>query len=120
MNKVQALNSFWSSFGLKAYDETSVPDNAVLPYITYESSTDEFNHKVALTASLWYRSSSWESIELKQFAIANYISRGGVIVPYDGGSIWIAKGNPWSNRMSDANDDTIRRIVLNVEVEFLD
>ena len=120
MNKVQALNTFWSSFGLKAYDETSVPDDAVLPYITYESSMDDFDHKIALTASLWYRSFSWESIELKQLDIANSIGKGGVIVPYDNGSVWIAKGNPWAQRMSDTSDDAIRRIVLNVEVEFLD
>ena len=29
MDKEQSLQQFWSSFGLPAYDETSVPDNAV-------------------------------------------------------------------------------------------
>lgn len=120
MNKVQALNSFWSGFGLKAYDETHVPDGAVLPYITYETATNELNRKVALSASLWYRSESWEEIELKQLHIANYIGKGGVLVRYNNASVWIAKGDPWSQRMSDSSDEMIRRIVLNVEVEFLD
>ena len=120
MNKIQALYTFWAGFGLPAYDENSVPDDAVLPYITYETSSDEFNHKLAQTASLWYRSTSWEAVELKQLEIADYIGKGGVLQSYDGAAVWIARGNPWSQRMSDSSDDSIRRIVLNVEVEFLD
>ena len=38
MNKIQALDSFWNSFGLRAYDSMSVPDDAELPRITYSSS----------------------------------------------------------------------------------
>lgn len=120
MNKVQALNSFWSSFSLKAYDETSVPDDATLPYITYETSIGELNRKVALTASLWYRSFSWEDIELKEIEIADFIGKGGLLIPYEDSSFWIVKGSPWAQRMAESSDDTIRRIVLNVEVEFLD
>lgn len=120
MNKIQALNSYWASFGLRAFDETHVPDDAVLPYITYETSNDDFGHKVALTASLWYRTYSWEEPELKQFEIAETLKRGGKIIPYDGGAIWITMGNPWAQRMSDSSNDVVRRIVLNVEVEYLD
>ena len=35
MNKEQAIHFFWSQFGLPAYDENSVPDDAQMPYITY-------------------------------------------------------------------------------------
>jgi hypothetical protein len=35
MNKSQALQSFWESFGIPAYNEYTVPDNAEMPYITY-------------------------------------------------------------------------------------
>ena len=31
-----ALYTFFSSFGIPAYVEYNVPDNAALPYITYE------------------------------------------------------------------------------------
>ena len=43
MTAEQTLHSFWSSFGLTAYDENSVPDDAVLPYITYSVSYDSFD-----------------------------------------------------------------------------
>lgn len=130
MNKVQALTSFWNSFGLKAYDETSVPDKseqqggvstgAVLPYITFEVGTSDFDHDVALTGSLWYRDTSWAAITAKEMEIASHIGRGGLIKTYDGGAFWIRRGTPWAQRMGDSTDDSIRRIVMNIEIEFID
>ena len=124
MNQLQAYQSFWASFGLTAYDENTVPDDAMSvnngKYITYEMSDSEFDYPVALTASIWYKSYSWAEISQKELAIARDISRGGKLVPCDGGAIWIKKGSPWAQRMADSSSDSIRRIILNVEVEFLD
>lgn len=120
MNKEQTLDSFWKSFGLKAYDENSVPDDAVLPYITYEVTTDTFGNVLAQTASLWYRSSSWSEITEKAQQIEDFITRGGRTIAYDNGAMWIQKATPWSQRMDDPSDEMIRRIVLNITIEFLD
>ena len=120
MNKVQTLDKFWNSFGLKAYDESSVPDKTPFPYITYEVSTDSFGNTLAQTASLWYRSSSWSAITEKAKDIEEFITRGGRMVAYDGGSMWIQKASPWAQRMNDPSDEMIRRIVLNITIEFLD
>ena len=120
MNKIQTLHSFWSGFGLKAYDEGSVPDESTLPYITYEVASNEFGYPLMLTASLWYRSSSWAEITEKEQEIAEYITRGGRMLKYDKGAMWLQKASPWAQRMSEPQDDMIRRIVLNVTVEFLD
>ena len=120
MNKVQTLHSFWSGFGLPAYDENSVPDSAKLPYITYEVSTDEFGYTLAQTASLWYRDSSWAGITEKEQEISDFITRGGRTIAYDDGAMWIQKANPWSQRLEEPSDDMVRRIILNITVEFLD
>lgn len=120
MDKLQAYHSFWSSFGWKAYDETSVPDTATLPYITYEASTDYFNNELALTGSLWARSTSWVEITAKEKEIAERIGRGGAIILYDSGGFWIKRGNPWAQRMSDSSDDMIRRMVLNISLEYIE
>lgn len=120
MNKAQALDRFWKGFGLKAYDENSVPDKTPFPYITYEATTDEFGNTLAQTASLWYRSSSWSEITEKEQEISDFITRGGRMIAYDRGAMWISKGSPWAQRMNDASDEMVRRIVLNVTVEFLD
>ena len=120
MDKLQAYHSFWSGFGLKAYDETSVPDDAVMPYITYEVAQDSFNYSLALTASIWYRSSSWiESVD-KLEQITDSISRGGKLISYDGGAFWVKRANPWAQRLADESDDSVRRTILNVEIEFID
>ena len=120
MNKVQTLNAFWNGFGLKAYDENSVPDNAVLPYITYDTSVDEFGHIVAQNASLWYRDSGWGAITAKEQQIADFITRGGRMIAYDDGAMWIQKSSPWAQRFNDASDDMIRRIILSLTIEFMD
>ena len=119
MTKEQCIHNFWSSFGWKAYDETSVPDNAELPRITYELSTDSFGNEIAQTASLWVRSTSWKAITDKADEIYAAISRGGKILSYTNGALWIRRGDPWAQRMAD-DDDTLRRIVLNASVEFID
>ena len=120
MDKGQAYKSFWNSFGLKAYDETSVPDNEPMPYITFEMIEDDFGHSVGLTASIFYRSSSWIDVVAKSKEIEAVIGRGGVVKPFDGGAMWIKKANPWARRSTDENDDSVRRIILNIEVEFID
>ena len=120
MDKLQTLQAFWSSFGLLAYDENSVPDGAQLPYITYDVSVDEFGYSVAQTASLWYRSTSWREITDKEAQISDFIGRGGRMVAYDNGAMWIKKANPWAQRMGDTADDAIKRIILNLEIEYLD
>ena len=120
MNKLQALHAFWSGFGLKAYDENTVPDDAQLPYITYEATSDSFGDPVAQTASLWYRDSGWGNITAKEQEISDFITRGGRMIAYDDGAIWIQRGSPWAQRMSDSSDELIRRVVLIVSLEYLD
>lgn len=120
MDKLQALDAFWNGFGLVAYDENSVPDDVSFPYITYEASSDTLGNVLAQTASLWYRSSSWGAITEKEQEISEYITRGGRMVKYDGGCVWIQKASPWAQRMAEESNSEIRRIVLNLQVEFLD
>lgn len=118
MNKDQALQTFFSSFGWTAYDENSVPDDATLPYITYEVMTDNIGNTVYLSASLWDRSTSWTTINAKAREIAESLNYGGTTMRFDDGVIFITQGSPFAQRMAD-DDDTIRRIILNFAVEFL-
>lgn len=119
MGKDEALYSFWESFDLPAYDEQTVPDDAREPYITYETELDSLESVVSLTGSLWYRSTSWEGISLKAQEIANHIGRGGVLIAYDNGALWITRGTPFAQRISEPSDDSVRRIYININAEFL-
>ena len=118
MNAIQALNVFWSKFGLVAYDETAVPSDAQLPYLTYEAVNSDFNRPVVGTASLWYYDTSLADISEKTLQISHELGLGGSVIPYDGGTIWIQKGTPFAQRMADPND-MVKRMVLNLQYEYL-
>ena len=119
MDKAQALHNFWNGFGLPAYDENTVPDDAAMPRITYSVSMDSIGDSVLLNASIWYKSTSWAEASKKAEQIAQAIVE--MIPPtieIDNGRLYLYKGTPFAQRMSD-DDDTIRRIFLNVEAEYL-
>ena len=119
MTKAAAIYQFWSGFGLTAYEENTVPEDAVFPYVTYQLVTDSFDREVAATASLWYRGESWTAINAKTEEIAQYIGLGGKIIKCDGGRIWIKRGQPFAQNMGDESDDLIKRKYLNLTFEFL-
>lgn len=120
MDKAQVIHSFWASFGLPAYDENTVPDNAELPYITYEVATSSFGDgDVSLTANLWYFGKSWADISRKADEISWAIGDGGVTLKTDTGYVWIKRRTPFAQRMSDTNEQ-IRRILLGISAEYID
>ena len=119
MTKTQALNSFWNNFGVPAYEESTVPPNAQMPYITYNVATGKLEDTVLLSASLWYHETSWKNIELKADEIAEAIGKQGYyIARIDDGYLYITQGAPFAQRMSD-DDPDVRRIYLNIAVEYL-
>ena len=119
MTKAAAIYQFWNSFGLTAYEENSVPDDAAFPYITYQLVTDSFDREIPLTASIWYRSENWTTINAKTEEISRKISRGGKIIPCDGGAIWLKRGQPFAQNMGDESDDLIKRKYINITAEFM-
>ena len=119
MTKAAAIYQFWNSFGLTAYEENTVPTDATFPYITYQLVTDSFDREIPLTASLWYRSESWTTINAKTEEISRKISRGGKIISCDDGAIWLKRGQPFSQNMGDESDDLIKRKYLNITAEFM-
>lgn len=118
MDKAQAVHEFWSGFGLVAYDENSVPDNAQMPYITYSVVTDSLEYIALLTASLWYRETTWKNISNKADEVSASL-KDGVVVGLDKGYVYLYRGTPFAQRMGDENDDMIKRIYFNVNAEYL-
>lgn len=114
MDKWQAIQSFWEGFDIPAYDQNSVPDDAVAPYITYEAKTADFENALPLSGSIWYRSSSWRDISKKADQIADSLKK---IIKIDGGYLFITRGSPFAQRLNDP-DDTVKRVYINLMVEF--
>lgn len=117
MNKAQTINNFWNSFKIPAYDVNTIPTGAQMPYITYEYVEDNFDNVVILSASLWYKSTSWVGIAGKAAEIAEDIGNGKILKT-DEGYIYITRGTPFIQRLSDT-DDSVRRIYINLQVEYM-
>lgn len=119
MDKAQTIHNFWSGFGLPAYDEQTVPDEAVLPYITYDVKTDSIEGMLTLNASIWYKGTSWANVTKKAEEIAEYIVKmRPPTIKLDEGRLYLTKGTPFAQRLSD-EDESVRRIYLMVNAEFL-
>lgn len=117
-NIVTALYTFFSGFGLDAYPEDTVPDDAKLPYITYQISVPEWENGVTLYARVWYRSNSFAGISAKVGEIDAAIGAGAV-VPMEQGAIWIYKGSPFAQFMPYEGDPTLKCMYLNMGMQAI-
>lgn len=130
MNKQQALNAFWSGFGVLAFEENSVPEDDVIealikagvaaakyPYITYQVLLDDIGYPVFPSASIWDKSTSWERADTLANTVSATIQRQPTI-KLDNGRMFITKGSPFAQHMEEPGDRTERRILINTGIEF--
>ena len=90
-----ALYQFFSSFGIPAFVENTVPDElpgvvekVEPPYITYELREPEPGSKCSLVARVWYMDTSFDAIARKVDQIKDAL-REGVSIPTSDGAIWL-------------------------------
>lgn len=120
MDRWEAQYAFWSSFGVPAYEASSVPDrdDVTYPYITYEGASAQFDGDVMRNASIWTRSTSWNTADTLADLIESRLKDGGSIISYSGGMIWITAETPFAQSMGDPDDDRIKRKLLSVVYHF--
>lgn len=114
----QTWQEWLESFGLPTYDESTVPDDATLPRITYTWAETELDAPTSIPVSLWYRAKGWKDITQKAEEFFDGIGNGGKTIKTNDGYLWVLRGSPFYQRVTD-EDDGIRRIVLNITVEHL-
>lgn len=117
-NTAKALYNFFSGFGLDAYAEHSIPDDAELPYITYQLIEPDWRDSATMYARVWYRSSSLVAINAKVDEIKNAIGEG-VSLPTDGGAVYLGKGTPFAQYMPMEGDDTLKAVYLNLIINAI-
>ena len=119
MTKGAALQSFFDSI-MTSYAGSSVPDNAALPYLTYDFITGSWGGgEVGLTVNMWFRTTSEKEPNAAVDKLSNAIGLGGVQLPCDDGVIWLKRGSPWAQSLTDETDKTIKRRYINVTAEYL-
>ena len=119
MTKGAALQAFFGGI-MTAYAASAVPDDATLPYLTYELITSAWGgDEVGLTVNMWFRTTSEKEPNAAVDKLSNAIGLGGVQLPCDDGIIWLKRGSPWAQSLTDETDKTIKRRYINVTAEYL-
>lgn len=120
MTKEAALKRFFGGFDIAAYPSTSVPNDAVFPYLVYDFPIDAFDGgEVSGTVNLWYFTTQEVPPNAKARELSEAIGRGGKLLPCDDGYIWLKRGTPWCQSLSDDTDKNIKRRYINVTAEYL-
>lgn len=118
--KAAALHEFFSSFGLPAFPVSSVPEDTVFPWLTYELITSAWEEgEVGIVVNLWYYTESEATPNAKAEEISKAIGLGGATLPCDDGLIWVKRGSPWCQSLRDDTDPLIKRRYLNISAEYM-
>lgn len=124
MTKEAALYNFWSGFEIPAYEENTVFAMAeagkvpAFPYLTYEVRTGSYGAVMPLTATLWYRSTTWTGINAKKAEIAARLEIGGIAVGCDDGFVRLYRSDNFASNLGDPSDDMVKKVVMNYTAEF--
>ena len=120
MTKNKALYAWFSEGSIPFYRASSVPDDVVMPYGTYEYIDSAFDlGEVGLTVNLWFRTESEAIPDEKAQELSKRIGYGGVIIPCDGGYIWLKRGSPFCQSLKYEEDNNIKRRYINLTAEYL-
>lgn len=117
----QALQEFFEGFGMKAYPTTAVPNSQDLtfPYLTYETPRSYFGGgEVNCTVNMWFYTSSEAAASAKADELSAVIGRGGLILHCDDGALWLRRGSPWVQSLSEAQNNNYKRRIFNLTIEF--
>lgn len=117
INAAKGLASFFSGFSIPAYEENSVPDDAQLPYITYQMSVPDWRESADISASVWYGGTSFKDIFEKVDEISDAVGEG-IRIPVDGGSLYIFKSLPFS-QVAPTNKDNVKCVYLLFQIHAL-
>lgn len=120
MTPTQALYNFWSGFGIPAFPSHSVPEEQSYPYLTYEISLAQYGDPpVNIAVQLWYHTDSEAVPNEKVMEISARIGRGGIMIPCDGGGIWMTKGSPFCLHINDPEDRIVKLRQLNINLAYV-
>lgn len=116
MTKNKAIFTWFNQF-MTFYRDTAVPADAEYPYGTYSYTDDSFTGdsggQAAITVNLWFRTGSEATPDGMAQTIAQTIGYGGTVIACDEGYIWIKKGSPWCQSLTDSTDPAVKRRYIN-------
>lgn len=115
--RTAALQTWLSGFGMPAYAAQAVPDGAALPYLTFTPVSGAWGDgEQAVTVEVWRRTASEAEANADAEAIAHALGLGGVMLPCDGGGLWVKRGSPFWQAV-DSGEPGVKRRYINLSIE---
>lgn len=119
MTKNKALYAWLNQF-LPFYRASSVPGDVEMPYGTYEYVSGAFEGgAVSMSVNLFFYTESEAIPDQKEMELSERIGPGGVLIPCDGGYIWLKRGSPWCQSVVYEDEPNIKRRTINLTCEYL-
>lgn len=121
MTPEAALHAFLSGMGMPAYPRAAVPDGAELPYLTYPLTVGYWDGgEVNIPITMWFRTTSEAIPNAAVRHVKEVVPRGGVVVPCDGGALWVKRGSPFAQALLvEGEEDGVKRRLVNLDVEYM-
>ena len=115
-NTAKALYNFFSGFGLPAYVEYSPPEDAQLPYITYQAIEPSWDETLPSYARVFYRSTSYVALHTKVDQILALIGKGkSHSIHTPSGCVILSDGK--SQDMPMEGDDTLKVAYITFNIQ---
>lgn len=104
---------------LPAYPSAAVPDDAMLPYLTFDAAYGDFESgSVPVTVSMWFHTASLDIPDAAARELSGAVGYGGARIRCDEGCIWLTRGSPFS-KIVPTEDPNLRLCYVNLTAEFL-
>lgn len=107
----RSVNSFLSNIA-PPFLENNVPDNAAFPYLTYTLSSEEFGKEGMLQIRIFTKSTSTTQVGDLTDKLESLV-RQGTVLKLDDGTIWLYKGSPFAQYITEENNVKSCYILLN-------
>lgn len=115
--RTAALAAWLGGFDMPAHSTQAVPDDAEPPYITFTPVSGAWGDgEQAVTVEIWRRTESEAEANADAEAIGRALGLGGVMLPCDGGGLWVKRGSPFWQAV-DSGEPGVKRRYINLSIE---
>lgn len=115
-NLAKSIYSFFSPIA-PAFLENSVPSGTPFPYITYSLNSEDWFKEGLIQVRIWTKSSSLIQVADLTDKLEDIIGNGITVKLVGGGTIYIYKGSPFAQFVSD-DDISIKTVYINLNYKL--
>lgn len=118
MTKDKAIFEYFNNF-MQSFPATSVPEEAQFPWLSYEIAFGSFGDgDYSIRVSIFDYTESEAGPNKLADDLRHYIEEHDTI-KCEEGRIWVKPGTPWCQALNDDVNPSIKRRLINIDIEYL-